>query len=268
MSINIIKHTSTCNTTYKKNRPLTYIVLHYTAGTSSKTGSATSTANYFAKPSTGASADFIVDDTTIVQYNPDIKNRYCWSVGGSKYSSVTTKYGATYYGKCTNTNSINIELCSTKSNKKTLLATDTNFYFTDEVFYNGVKLVQYLMKEYSIDISHVITHHHVTGKICPNPWFVNESRTVIWNNFINKVKEGINVGSVDTPKSSTPAPTQSYKVKVTVNALNIRKGPGINYPIAGCIKDKGIYTIIKEENGFGKLKSGTGYISLAYTKKI
>lgn len=59
-----------------------------------------------------------------------------------------------------------------------------------------------------------------------------------------------------------------YLVKVTASALNIRKGAGTNYPVVGCIRDKGTYTIVAEDNGWGKLKSGAGWISLAYTKRV
>lgn len=64
-----------------------------------------------------------------------------------------------------------------------------------------------------------------------------------------------------------------YKVRVTTDSLNIRKGPGSNYQINGTIKDRGVYTIIEESSGvgsklWGKLKSGTGWISLDYAKKI
>ena len=57
-------------------------------------------------------------------------------------------------------------------------------------------------------------------------------------------------------------------VKVTASAPNIRKGAGTSYPVVGCIWDKGIYTIVAEYNGWGKLKSGAGWISLAYTKRV
>ncbi len=60
---------------------------------------------------------------------------------------------------------------------------------------------------------------------------------------------------------------KSYMVKVTADALNIRKGPGTNHAITGCITDRGTYTIVAEDNGWGKLKSGAGWISLNYTKK-
>lgn len=59
-----------------------------------------------------------------------------------------------------------------------------------------------------------------------------------------------------------------YLVKVTASTLNIRKGAGTSYPVVGCIGDKGIYTIVAEDNGWGKLKSGAGWISLAYTKRV
>lgn len=56
-------------------------------------------------------------------------------------------------------------------------------------------------------------------------------------------------------------------VRVTVRALNIRSGPGTNYPIAGVITDKGVYALTSEAGGWGKLKNGKGWISLAYTEK-
>lgn len=65
----------------------------------------------------------------------------------------------------------------------------------------------------------------------------------------------------------------AYKVKVTTAVLNIRKGAGTNYGTNGAIRDKGVYTIVAESTGkgatkWGKLKSGAGWISLDYTKKV
>jgi hypothetical protein len=78
-------------------------------------------------------------------------------------------------------------------------------------------------------------------------------------------------GTAVYPASSSSTPSNSsmlYKVKVTVDALNIRSRAGTNRPIVGCIRDKGIYTIVSEQNGWGKLKSGAGWISLAYTQRV
>lgn len=66
----------------------------------------------------------------------------------------------------------------------------------------------------------------------------------------------------------TPAPALPYVVQVTVGALNYRSGPGTNYKVNGTIKDRGKYTIVEEKNGWGRLKSGAGWICLAYTKKV
>ena len=58
-----------------------------------------------------------------------------------------------------------------------------------------------------------------------------------------------------------------YTVRITANALNVRNGAGINYKINTVVKKGEIYTIVAEENGWGKLKSGAGWIKLSYTVK-
>ena len=60
----------------------------------------------------------------------------------------------------------------------------------------------------------------------------------------------------------------SFKVRVTAASLNYRAGAGIQYKIDGAIKDKGVYTIIEQKNGWGKLKSGAGWINLKYTNRM
>lgn len=61
---------------------------------------------------------------------------------------------------------------------------------------------------------------------------------------------------------------EEFKVKVTANALNVRSGPGTNYEINTVIRDKGIYTITETSGSWGKLKSGTGWISLNYCRRL
>lgn len=59
-----------------------------------------------------------------------------------------------------------------------------------------------------------------------------------------------------------------FKVKVTANALNVRSGPGTKYEIKTVIRDKGIYTITETSGSWGKLKSGAGWISLNYCRRM
>lgn len=58
-----------------------------------------------------------------------------------------------------------------------------------------------------------------------------------------------------------------YTVRVTANVLNVRSGPGTRYKVTTSIKKNEVYTIVEEKNGWGKLKSGAGWISLKYAKK-
>ena len=64
-----------------------------------------------------------------------------------------------------------------------------------------------------------------------------------------------------------------YLVQVSITDLNIRKGPGTNYGKTGKYTGKGVFTIVDEANGqgasrWGKLKSGAGWISLDYARRI
>lgn len=161
--VNIIKKTSTHNTTAAKGRKISYIVIHYTAGVSSKAGSAANTAKYFATTDRDASADFVVDDAYAVQYNPDPKNRYCWAVGGAKYGNK----GGRLYGVAKNNNCVSIEICSTNSTGKMQSANSPTYSFTDAALKNALELTKYLMAEYGIDADRVIRHYDVNGKLCP-----------------------------------------------------------------------------------------------------
>ena len=60
---------------------------------------------------------------------------------------------------------------------------------------------------------------------------------------------------------------QPYIVIVDTDVLNVRTGAGISYPIATTVKKGQAFTIVEVKNGWGKLKSGAGWISLEYTKK-
>ena len=175
-----------------KGRKIEYIAVHYTAGTTSKAGTATNLAKWFAagaNKDNPVSSDFIVDDADVVQYNEDILNYYAWCVGGKKYPNPTTSLGGTLYGKATNRNTISIEVCSSKKNPKSLNANDTDWYFTDAAIDNTVQLVKYLMKKYNIPIERVIMHHHVTGKMCPAMWTHNEKELDGWYDFVSQLRD-------------------------------------------------------------------------------
>lgn len=64
------------------------------------------------------------------------------------------------------------------------------------------------------------------------------------------------------------AEQKSYLVRITASVLNVRSGVGVNYPIVTQVKKGEAFTIVDEVNGWGKLKSGKGWISLKYTERV
>jgi N-acetylmuramoyl-L-alanine amidase len=95
-----------------------------------------------------------------------------------------------------------------------------------------------------------------------------------WFEDFYGIKKSGNPDPQPTPEPQpTPQPVEEgYKVKVTASALNIRDKAGYAGKVVGVIRDKGVYTIVDEQNvagvKWGKLKSGAGWISLKFTKRI
>lgn len=65
-----------------------------------------------------------------------------------------------------------------------------------------------------------------------------------------------------------------YKVQIDVDDLRIRTGAGIGYAVTGEYTGRGVFTIVEEKAGkgstagWGKLKSGAGWVSLDYCTKL
>lgn len=166
-AIHINKQPAPSICTHKPGRAIKYIAIHYTAGASSAPGKALATRrDWLSRPKDKqASADFVVDDAEIVQVNPDIRNYYCWSVGGNTYIGYG---GASLKGIATNSNVISIEICSShKAGTDIHVSNHDGWYFTAAALDNATKLVRYLMKEYGIPLDRVIRHYDVNGKPCP-----------------------------------------------------------------------------------------------------
>ena len=75
------------------------------------------------------------------------------------------------------------------------------------------------------------------------------------------------------PKADEPVEKVPFLVKVSISDLNIRKGPGTDYArVQFC--PAGVYTIVEVKTGkgssagWGRLKSGVGWISLDYCKRL
>lgn len=150
---------------WRNTNVIRYIVMHYTGNDGD---SDTANANYFQNNIVKASAHYFVDDDSITRSVPD--NYVAWSVGGGKYSDCAQTGGGKYFGKCTNTNSISVEMCDT--------VRDGRIDVSEKTLKNAVWLVRQLMQKYNVPLDRVICHFDVNGKRCPNfnsgKWILGE----------------------------------------------------------------------------------------------
>ena len=182
----------------KKNE---YIVLHYTG---CKNDTAEATASYFKKinkdKSRFASAHYVVDSKSIFKC---VERKFvAWHCGDSK--NKWTK-GGTLYGKCTNYNSIGIEICNSLDK------------FDNKALENAIALTRHLMKKYHIDINHVIRHYDVSGKLCP--WRATDENETYKNNW-KYIKSACKLDS-------------SYLIKIENDIIYKKKKTAKNWVIVG-----------------------------------
>nr|WP_243133504.1 N-acetylmuramoyl-L-alanine amidase [[Clostridium] scindens] len=114
-------------------------------------------------------------------------------------------------------------------------------------------------------------HRWFANKSCPGNWLyakLGDLATEVTTAL------GTETGTSTSTKSESTSSSITYKVKVSISDLNIRKGPGTNYAKTGKYTGKGTFTIVETKSGkgstagWGKLKSGAGWISLDYAKKL
>ena len=126
----------------------------------------------------------------------------------------------------------------------------------------GGEMTSFLDKETNIQYLWQGDPNYWSGKNCPQ-YLRQGKHGYDWNWFISLVKRY----SEEKPVVEEKPAFTPYIIKVTADVLNVRSGPGTNYGITTTIKEGQAYTIVEEKNGWGKLKSGAGWISLKYTVK-
>lgn len=186
-----------------RTKPITYIVIHYTANNGD---TAKNNADYFARtPNLSASAHYIVDENTVWQSVLDKDTAY--HCGNKTYR----------HKDCRNDNSIGIEMCSRKDARG-------QYYIKDEVVERTIALTKELMQKYDIPVTNVLRHYDVTGKVCPAP-FVNDAKQ--WQNFLSKLsapEKKIESGNdIVWELMNGPHKIQITEVQRAVNALEKAK---------------------------------------------
>ena len=217
--------------------------MHYTGNSKDN---AKNNANYFASGSWKASAHFFVDDAAIYQ-SVELRD-VAWHCGGSSY----------YHPACRNSVAFGIEMCCTAGNYKV----------SEKTKENAAYLCANLCKRLGItaeDVdTYVLRHYDITHKSCPAQMAGSSNKE--WEAFKEDVKSILTTGAISKEVASQKQ--NSYLVKITANVLNVRSGAGTSYGVVTQVKKGEVFTIVEEKNKWGKLKSGAGWISLAYTEKI
>lgn len=150
----------------RKKKNIKYIVIHFTNNIGD---TARNNVDFFATGNTReAGAHFFVDSKGNIARSIPM-NIIAYAVGGF----YNKRNGAgTYYKKCTNENSVSIELCNCVKN------------FTEAQAKATKKLVKYIQR-YCPNAQVIIRHWDVNGKACPGPMTGKSNK--MWKSFLNKI---------------------------------------------------------------------------------
>lgn len=95
-------------------------------------------------------------------------------------------------------------------------------------------------------------HCYFKSTLCPGPYL--KSKFPYIASEVNK-------------RLGAEAAPEPFIVQITASSLNVRKGPGTSYTVAQTVSKGQVFTIVQQQGGWGKLKSGAGWISLKYTAR-
>lgn len=114
-------------------------------------------------------------------------------------------------------------------------------------------------------VQNMTAHRWFAAKACPGDY--------LYNRF-GQIADEVNARLSGNATAQNGTDNTAYKVKVTVTSLRIRCGPGTNYAATGNKLAPGVYTVVAtisgkgSNSGWGKLKSGAGWIALDYATKL
>lgn len=134
-----------------------YIVIHYTGNVND---TAKNNAEYFRDNSVKSSAHYFCWENTI--YQSVLAFYPAYAVGLGKRKEPYFRY-PTFWKKCTNSNSISVEICGSKRSSEA----------SENTKDTAANLVAYLLEFYNLPLSRLIRHYDVTGKRCP-AWAVED----------------------------------------------------------------------------------------------
>ena len=265
-----------------------YIIIHYTGN---NTDSAKNNAIYFNGGNRNASAHYFVDDVSIYQVVED--NKGAWHIGNSKTAP-------------NNQNSLGVEMCckngvvTEKTEENTLQLVKylmkkynvpiANVRTHAEVTNYGKTCPNWSANSWQrwknfksklvspstttsvkvgdkVKVKSTATTYANSTKNIPQ-WVKNGTYTVSKVDsskvLLKEITSWVNLSDIDKVGTTFT----SYTVKITTDILNVRQTASATSKVVTTVKKGQVFTIVDEENGWGKLKSGAGWINLSYTKRI
>ena len=246
------------NKTVNRNHAIDTITIHCMAGQLS----VESCGNVFASPSRCASSNYGVGpDGRIGLYVEEKDRSWCSSNGANDNRAITIEVASDskppYAVKPAAYNAlINllVDICKRNRIKKLL--------------WQGNKA---LIGQ--VDKQNMTVHRWFASKACPGDYLYNKHGEIAAavNAKLDPESSQPVVDPVTPVQPATPVETSDSKiVQIIVDLLNVRTGPGVNYAQVATVKRGEKFTIVATSNGWGKLKSGAGWISLnsKYVKVI
>ncbi len=220
--------------------------------------------NIFAPTSRQASSNYGIGVDGRVAMYVEEKNRSWCSGGKDKNGKIIYVNGVS--GAMNDQRAVTIECASDASEP---------YAFNDVVYnrlidlcvdicqrYGKTKLLwiadkgQSVLYEPKADEMVLSVHRWFANKSCPGNWLMARM-----DDLAAKVTERLG-GTSEPVQIVSSLPSCPFSVKVLIDDLNIRTSAGKGNNLTGKHTGKGIFTIVEVQNGWGKLKSGAGWIYL------
>jgi uncharacterized protein YraI len=221
-------------------RALRGVVAHWTANIQKKANAAAHV-RYFNTTDRAASAHYLVDDTGTIQCIPD--NEVAFHVGGSHYrpDGVRLMRGSA----SPNYHLLGFEMC---------VNSDGDW---EKTYRHSVRLAAHLLWKYRLTVDDLYRHYDITGKDCPRMML----DPIVWNAFKQAVEA----------EMRGYAPVRVFLGKVNTAELNVRTGPGIQYPTTRLLNSQAEVEGFMNTGAWTKIGDrawvATQYIDISYISR-
>lgn len=208
---------------------------------------------------------------------------------GTIYQTLPWDWRGWHAGGSANNTHIGVEMCEPDCIKYTGGSTFTCSdipkakEMVKRTYEAAVELFVMLCKQFALDplkdgviISHAEGHKRSVASKHGDPEHLWKGLGLSYtmDTFRKDVAAKLSDGEVSPEPTGTPEekvtqfPTCPFRVKVKISDLCIRTGPGVEYTWTGRYTGAGTFTIVEVQGNWGRLKSGAGWISLAYCTEV